>query len=84
MPVLGYLDDLLLIPLGFIVAVKLIPPDVLAECRARAQMAEAAAPPKSQVAAVVIVVIWVILAALCTWWAYELFVATDRAEGKTL
>ncbi len=34
-PVLGYLDDLILVPLGIVIAIKLIPPQVLAECRAR-------------------------------------------------
>lgn len=32
-PILGYLDDLILVPLGLYIALKLIPPDVLAECR---------------------------------------------------
>src|SRR5919197_4806491 len=35
-PVLGYLDDVIIVPLGIWLAVKMIPPDVLAECRARA------------------------------------------------
>jgi uncharacterized membrane protein YkvA (DUF1232 family) len=35
-PILGFLDDLILIPLGIVVAVKLVPADVLAECRAKA------------------------------------------------
>jgi uncharacterized membrane protein YkvA (DUF1232 family) len=35
-PVLGHLDDVVLVPLGVYVAVRLIPPEVLAECRARA------------------------------------------------
>ncbi|MDR4504127.1 MAG: YkvA family protein [Candidatus Scalindua sp.] len=36
-PVLGYLDDLILIPTGIALAIKLVPHSVLAECRARAQ-----------------------------------------------
>src|SRR5262245_34421483 len=40
-PVLGYLDDLILVPLGIIVAVKLVPPQVLAECRAKVAAASA-------------------------------------------
>ncbi len=36
-PVLGYLDDLILIPLGIALAIKMVPHSVLAECRARAQ-----------------------------------------------
>jgi uncharacterized membrane protein YkvA (DUF1232 family) len=35
-PVLGHLDDVVLVPLGIYVAIRLIPPEVLAECRARA------------------------------------------------
>ena len=71
-PVVGYLDDLLLIPLGIVIAVKLVPPEVLAECRASAQAAEASAQPGSRITVVVIVGIWVILTALCAVWAYGL------------
>ena len=39
-PVLGYLDDLILVPLGIALAVRMIPPEVLAECRAKARDAE--------------------------------------------
>ncbi|MBI2998436.1 MAG: DUF1232 domain-containing protein [Deltaproteobacteria bacterium] len=50
-PVLGYVDDLILIPLGIAVAIKMIPPPVLAECRARAQAAMAGGKPVSRTAA---------------------------------
>ena len=72
-PVLGYLDDLLLIPLGVVIAIKLIPPEVLAECRARATLAATNATPQSRVAAVVIVSVWIILAVLCGVWAYRVW-----------
>lgn len=72
-PVLGYLDDLILIPLGIALAVRLIPPPVLAECRARARDLAAAGMPASRAAAIVIVVIWLSLAAWFTAWAYEAF-----------
>jgi uncharacterized membrane protein YkvA (DUF1232 family) len=74
-PVLGYLDDLILIPIGIAVAIKMIPPPVLAECRQRAQEAISRGKPVSRIAAVVIVVIWIVLAALATLWAYEAFAA---------
>jgi uncharacterized membrane protein YkvA (DUF1232 family) len=61
-PVLGYLDDLILVPLGIALAVRLIPPAVLAECRARA--AADRDQPANWVAAGVIVAIWLVLAAL--------------------
>jgi uncharacterized membrane protein YkvA (DUF1232 family) len=72
-PVLGYLDDLILIPLGIALAIKLVPPSVLAECRARAQETIRNGKPVSRVAGVVIVIIWLLLAALCIVWAYEVF-----------
>lgn len=84
-PVLGYLDDLILIPLGIVVAIKLVPPEVLAECHARAQEAAANGKPVSRVAAVVIIGIWVLLTALCALWAYEAFaMGHHRAEWKRL
>lgn len=72
-PVLGYLDDLILIPLGIVIAIKLIPPDVLAECRARAREAEVNGKPINRTAAVVIIGIWILVAVLCTRWAYQAF-----------
>ena len=72
-PVLGYVDDLILIPLGIAVAIKMIPPDVLAECRVRARDAAAARKPVSRIAAAVIVCIWLLLAALCALWAYQAY-----------
>jgi uncharacterized membrane protein YkvA (DUF1232 family) len=59
-PVLGYLDDLIILPLGIALAVKLIPPEVLAEHRARAAAVQDR--PVSIAAAAAIVVVW--LAAL--------------------
>ena len=62
-PVLGYLDDLLLIPLGIAVAIRMIPPGVLAECRVRAQAELGQAKPVNWVAAAVIIAVWLLLAA---------------------
>jgi uncharacterized membrane protein YkvA (DUF1232 family) len=70
-PVLGYVDDFLLIPLGIALAIKMIPAPVLTECRARAQAVLANGKPVSRVAGVVIVVMWFVVAALCLVWAYE-------------
>jgi len=63
-PVLGYLDDLVLVPLGIWLALKMIPPEVMVESRARAQETLANGKPVNRVAAVVIVAIWLLLAAL--------------------
>jgi uncharacterized membrane protein YkvA (DUF1232 family) len=67
-PVLGYLDDLVLVPLGVLLARRMIPPEVLSECRARAREVMAAGKPVNRAAAVVIVLIWLLLAALVTLW----------------
>ena len=72
-PVLGYLDDLILIPAGIALAVKLVPDSVLTDCRAQAQEIFKNGQPVSRIAGVVIVVIWIGLAALCTVWVYEVF-----------
>src|SRR6476659_5519040 len=67
-PVLGYLDDLVLVPLGVVVARRMIPPEVLAECREMAQSRLAEGKPVNWVAAGVIVAVWVVLAALAIVW----------------
>jgi uncharacterized membrane protein YkvA (DUF1232 family) len=63
-PVLGYLDELILLPGAIYLAIKLIPADVLAECRRRAAAWDAGSTlrPKSYAAAAVIVLIWLALA----------------------
>ncbi|MBK6356728.1 MAG: DUF1232 domain-containing protein [Betaproteobacteria bacterium] len=76
-PVLGYLDDLILIPIGIALAIKLVPHQILAECRARAQETIQNGKPVSRVAAAAIVVIWLLLAALCIMWAYEAFMVSE-------
>jgi uncharacterized membrane protein YkvA (DUF1232 family) len=72
-PVLGYLDDLILIPLGVAVAIKLIPAGVMAECRARALEVATNGKPVNRVAAAVIVCIWILIATLGALWAYKAF-----------
>ena len=62
-PVLGYLDDLVLIPLGVAVAIKLIPASVLAECRERSRAVMQAGQPVNRIAAAIIVAVWLLLAA---------------------
>ncbi len=61
-PVLGYLDDLILLPLGIALAIKLIPPDIMAQCRIEAQDLFKDNPPINRVAAFIIVLIWAAIA----------------------
>ena len=63
-PILGYLDDLVLVPLGVVLALRMIPSEVLAECREQAEEIIRQGKPVSRVAAFVIVAIWILLAAL--------------------
>lgn len=63
-PVLGYLDDLLLIPLGIMLAIKLIPEPVLSEYRVQAQAEMAQNKPKSWITAAVIVILWLMMATI--------------------
>jgi uncharacterized membrane protein YkvA (DUF1232 family) len=71
-PVIGYLDDLILVPLGLVIAIKLVPLEVMAECRSRSAEAMANGKPVSRTAAAVIIGIWVVLAGLGIMWAYDL------------
>jgi len=59
-PILGYLDDLILIPLGLAIVIKMIPPKVLQECREKAQMAQREGKQKNWIAGSIIIAIWII------------------------
>ncbi len=63
-PVLGYLDDLMIVPAGIWLATRLIPAEVLADARARAAADPAALLPRSRAAAASIVAVWLAGAAL--------------------
>ena len=64
-PVLGYLDDLLLLPLGLLLVRRLIPPEVLADARARAEAHTERL--RSLVGAAIVVAIWLVVVALVVW-----------------
>lgn len=65
-PILGYLDDLILVPLGVALAVKMIPRDVLDKCREKAQLAMSEGKPVNWVAAGFIIALWILLAVFAT------------------
>lgn len=69
-PVLGYLDDLVLLPLGIVLLRRLIPPAVLTETRAQAQTVHGTGA--GWAAAMVIVVVWIIMLGLTGRWIYGL------------
>ena len=70
-PVLGYLDDVILVPLGIVLAIKMIPPNVMDECRERAR--ETHDKPIRKGATAVIVMIWILSVALCGCVAWRIF-----------
>ena len=63
-PVLGYLDDLVIAPLGIALALRMIPQEVLDESRERAEAAVGQGQPTSWAAAAGIITIWLLAAAL--------------------
>ena len=65
-PVLGYLDDLVIVPAGILLAVRMIPGPVLAELRAQA--AETGRLPRSKAGLAAIIVLWLLAAAAVAWW----------------
>jgi len=65
-PVLGYLDDLVIVPLGILLAVRLVPPEVMAELRAEAD--RRGTRPAGRVGLALVVSAWVALALLAAWW----------------
>jgi uncharacterized membrane protein YkvA (DUF1232 family) len=68
-PVLGYLDDLVIVPLGILAVLRLIPPEIMAENRAAA--ARCAERPVSRTACAAIALVWAASIALVGWVAYE-------------
>jgi len=71
-PILGYLDDLVLVPLGISIALTMIPLEVMTECRQRAQEEMSTGKPVNRAAAAVIILIWVGLAIHCIRWIKEI------------
>jgi uncharacterized membrane protein YkvA (DUF1232 family) len=69
-PVLGYLDDLIVVPLGIALVVKMIPPEVWAECRAKAELTAAETKNLARLGAAVIVGIWLLVIAWIAWKIY--------------
>lgn len=63
-PVLGYLDDLVLVPLGVVIALRLIPPNVMEESRARAEEMLKSSKPVSRIGVLLVGVIWILIVIL--------------------
>jgi uncharacterized membrane protein YkvA (DUF1232 family) len=71
-PVVGLLDDLVLLPLAIALALRMIPSAVIAECRAQAEMNETDERRVGRFGAIAIGLLWLALLALAVWWLHPL------------
>ena len=81
-PVLGLLDEIILLPLGIALVLKMVPVDVMSECRARALAQPPNGSRAGRIAAAFIVLLWFTLAVLAAIWAHNAF-AVERGRGMT-
>ncbi|WP_430216895.1 YkvA family protein [Paenibacillus humicus] len=70
-PVLGYVDDLIIVPLGIVLALKMIPSDVIEENKIKAQKIQA--KPKNWFTAALFILVWVLLAFWIASYVYNKF-----------
>lgn len=72
-PILGYLDDIIIVPIGIILALKMIPEPVLLDCKAKADEIRKNGKPKNWITGTLFIAIWV----LCAIWGsillYKMF-----------
>ena len=78
-PVFGYVDDLIIVPLGIWLACRLIPSEIMQECRAAALLDAKWNRPRSYVAAAIIVIIWMGAILLALHWF--LVITTRSTKG---
>jgi hypothetical protein len=73
-PVLGYLDDLVLLPLGIALAIRLVPEPIWEECRRQAELELSTGLPRSRVGALIMIGIWVIAIVIVASVIYRLWI----------
>jgi uncharacterized membrane protein YkvA (DUF1232 family) len=71
-PVLGYLDDLILVPAGIVLALKMIPAELMEEAREKARQASGLGGGMGRWGAAVIVCIWLVVLVLVGWIVYRI------------
>lgn len=69
-PVLGYVDDLILTPLGIALAIKMIPPEVLEQARNKADAAMNRESPSNWIYGGIVILIWIVLLIIIIRWIY--------------
>lgn len=72
-PILGYLDDLIIVPLGITLALKMIPTSVIEECRLKAEEPRKNGKPKNWMTGVLFIMIWILLAIWIGSVSYKFF-----------
>lgn len=72
-PVLGYLDDLIIVPLGITLALKMIPQPVIAECKDRAEEIRKQGKPKNWVTGALFILLWILITVWIGNISYKLF-----------
>src|SRR5918999_986958 len=72
-PVVGLLDEMVVVPLGVLIAAKMIPRQVMEECKEKARRMTEGEKPVSRVAAVVVVAVWLLCVALAVFFALHVF-----------
>jgi uncharacterized membrane protein YkvA (DUF1232 family) len=73
-PVLGYLDDIILVPLGVMFALKMIPKEVITDCEVKAEELLKTGKPKNWLAGSIIILIWCVIAIWIVNKIYPLFI----------
>jgi len=79
-PIIGYLDDLLLLPIGIYLALRMIPPDVLTECRAKA-VATRDKLPRNWWAGAVIFLLWLVTLLLLGFFVIRFFLGNEKSDA---
>jgi len=72
-PVLGLVDEIILLPFAIVLAVKMVPAEVMSECRARASRLQLAGSWMRRVGAAFIALLWLALIVLAAMWAHNSF-----------
>ena len=82
-PVLGFVDEIILLPFAIVLAVKMIPADVMEECRAQSAQLELRGSWVGRIGAAIIVLIWLALIVLAAMWAHSSFAYDSKRELLT-